>query len=255
MSAGATSPHPVAELDLELAQNAPATEFPATKRSVALPDDNDDPARSVSTILRGSREPFDHLDRLDVVPVDGPEHGVTVAAIDSLPVHEDERCIAQAADPQHRQHGSIRRDLGRSFGRERRCRRGARNYGEKHGPGDGSQSRNWALPSYTVDQHGQPPFEESGWLNEGRDGHGELLAARAEVEQKLGWVDGLGPKGPTNPKIKGFVLGRYARKKIDPQTLERPAGFESTSMTDPEGKSSESLENREGPEVKGFQRF
>ncbi|MCA8924457.1 MAG: hypothetical protein KDD82_21785 [Planctomycetes bacterium] len=81
-----------------------------------------------------------------------------------------------------------------------------------------------------------------------------------EAEEKLGWVDGLGPAGVSNPKVKGFVLGRYARKKIDPATLERPAGYESTSLADSEHKPSEeelkkALEDREGPEVKGFQRF
>ncbi|MBL4846288.1 MAG: hypothetical protein JKY65_12235 [Planctomycetes bacterium] len=47
------------------------------------------------------------------------------------------------------------------------------------------------------------------------------------------WVDGCGPAGATNPKVKGFILGRYRKKKIDPATLQRPDGYESTARTAP----------------------
>lgn len=43
----------------------------------------------------------------------------------------------------------------------------------------------------------------------------------------MDWVDGFGPTGPKNPKIKGFTLGRYRKKKVDPSTLERPDNYES----------------------------
>ena len=42
------------------------------------------------------------------------------------------------------------------------------------------------------------------------------------------WIDGFGPSGPTNPKVKGFMLGRYRKKKVDPSTLERPDNYERT---------------------------
>lgn len=59
------------------------------------------------------------------------------------------------------------------------------------------------------------------------DESGRLAASGKE----LGWIDGLGPAGgPRNPKVKGFVLGRFQRKRIDPSTLERPKGYESTAL-------------------------
>ncbi|MGE0712166.1 MAG: hypothetical protein AB7N76_29765 [Planctomycetota bacterium] len=45
------------------------------------------------------------------------------------------------------------------------------------------------------------------------------------------WIDGMGPAGPRNPKVKGFVLGRYQRKRVDPSTLQRPEGYERTNMS------------------------
>lgn len=42
------------------------------------------------------------------------------------------------------------------------------------------------------------------------------------------WVDGFGPSGPTNPKVKGFMLGRYRKKRVDPSTLQRPENYEAT---------------------------
>jgi hypothetical protein len=52
--------------------------------------------------------------------------------------------------------------------------------------------------------------------------------------EQLDWVDGMGPAGPRNPKIKGFMLGRYQRKRIDPRTLQRPEGYERTGAGDGE---------------------
>ena len=83
----------------------------------------------------------------------------------------------------------------------------------------------------------------------------ERQAADPEAEARLGWVDGMGPKGPTNPKVKGFILGRYKRKKIDPSTLQRPKGYEKTQLADHEETSQDELEDRKGPEVKGFQKY
>lgn len=51
-----------------------------------------------------------------------------------------------------------------------------------------------------------------------------------EQNKALGWIDGIGPAGPTNPKVKGFMLGRYWTKKVDPNTLQKPGGYESTSL-------------------------
>tara|TARA_B100000965_G_scaffold363750_1_gene346763 strand:+ start:393 stop:806 length:414 start_codon:yes stop_codon:yes gene_type:complete len=57
------------------------------------------------------------------------------------------------------------------------------------------------------------------------------LAANGE---KLDFIDGFGPQGPKNPKIKGFVLGRYQRKRVDPRTLQRPENYERTHAAPPE---------------------
>ena len=53
--------------------------------------------------------------------------------------------------------------------------------------------------------------------------------APAANGKNLDWIDGMGPAGPRNPKVKGFVLGRFTKKRIDPNTLQRPANFEPTS--------------------------
>ena len=47
--------------------------------------------------------------------------------------------------------------------------------------------------------------------------------APAANGQVLDWVDGMGPAGPRNPKVKGFMLGRFTKKRHDPRTLQRPA--------------------------------
>ncbi|MDC3379328.1 hypothetical protein OAX78_03500 [Planctomycetota bacterium] len=61
-------------------------------------------------------------------------------------------------------------------------------------------------------------------------------AKAAAAAKKMGWVEGLGPAGPTNPKIKGFVLGRFRKKRLDPRTLQRPEGYEShTQKSGPSG--------------------
>lgn len=50
---------------------------------------------------------------------------------------------------------------------------------------------------------------------------------------KLDWIDGMGPAGYKNPKVKGFVLGRFKKAKVDPKDLQRPAGYEATARTGP----------------------
>lgn len=60
-------------------------------------------------------------------------------------------------------------------------------------------------------------------------------AEAAEIDEQnkaLGWVDGMGPSGPSNPKVKGFMLGRYWTKKVDPKTLQKPKGYEQTALDD-----------------------
>jgi hypothetical protein len=40
------------------------------------------------------------------------------------------------------------------------------------------------------------------------------------------WIEGLGPASAPNPKVKGFILGRYKKQRHDPKALERPDGYE-----------------------------
>lgn len=91
----------------------------------------------------------------------------------------------------------------------------------------------------------------------------EARAEEARVEEaakKMGWIDGLGPVGPKNPKVKGFVLGRFWPKKIDPSTLEKPKGYESTTQPGAKGPAvdrpptpKEELDKR--PRPRGIQRY
>lgn len=53
-----------------------------------------------------------------------------------------------------------------------------------------------------------------------------------EAAQKMGWVDGFGFVGPNNPKVKGFILGRARKKRVDPRALEKPKNFERTQLTE-----------------------
>jgi hypothetical protein len=58
-------------------------------------------------------------------------------------------------------------------------------------------------------------------------------AKNDEAAKKMGWVDGFGFTGAVNPKVKGFVLGRSRKKKIDVKELKKPGNFESHRMDDP----------------------
>ncbi len=46
---------------------------------------------------------------------------------------------------------------------------------------------------------------------------------------KSSWIEGLGPASAPNPKVKGFILGRYKKQRVDPATLEKPEGYETMS--------------------------
>lgn len=56
------------------------------------------------------------------------------------------------------------------------------------------------------------------------------------------WIDGFGPAGPSNPKVKGFLLGRYRKKKVDPSTLAKPEGYEATYRKEAEEKTQAEVE-------------
>lgn len=88
----------------------------------------------------------------------------------------------------------------------------------------------------------------------------EQEAEKAQAAQdELGWEEGLGPQGPTNPKVKGFVLGRYWYKKTDPSQLEKPKGFQKTRLTeeppptDREPTPEEEL--KQFPKPKGMRKY
>ena len=68
------------------------------------------------------------------------------------------------------------------------------------------------------------------------------------------WVDGLGPVGALkDPKLpRGFVRGRYEQRAIDPDSLDRPAGYEHTKLNKakPDASADQPLQRPQG-----FQRF
>jgi hypothetical protein len=85
----------------------------------------------------------------------------------------------------------------------------------------------------------------------------EQQSAQQQLALKdSGWIEGIGPPAenvdPTKPE--GFTRGRYARKKYDPNSLQRPAGFERTKLTRG-GASDHSAEARRELKPHGFQRF
>lgn len=80
-------------------------------------------------------------------------------------------------------------------------------------------------------------------------------AAFDEAAKKMGWIDGIGYTGATNPKVKGFIVGRARRKKIDPNALERPKGIESHRHDAPDAKPAEKKPTPPAPKPKGFNRY
>ncbi len=90
-----------------------------------------------------------------------------------------------------------------------------------------------------------------------REAEGEKNAKAQD--EALGWVEGLGPSGPANPKVKGFILGRYRRRRVDPKALQKPKGFQTHKRSDgPPGTERkptppEELEGRD--RVKGIQKY
>ena len=73
-----------------------------------------------------------------------------------------------------------------------------------------------------------------------------------EAAKKMGWIDGLGFVGAQNPKVKGFIVGRARKKKVDPNALEKPKGME-THRADakPEGAPAA----KPAPKPKGFNKY
>jgi hypothetical protein len=81
-------------------------------------------------------------------------------------------------------------------------------------------------------------------------------AAFDDAAKKMGWVDGLGFVGANNPKVKGFILGRAKKKKVDPSTLEKPKGMESHRAPATDKKPEEKKAPAKPPEKpKGFNRY
>ena len=74
-----------------------------------------------------------------------------------------------------------------------------------------------------------------------------------EAAKKMGWVDGLGFAGATNPKVKGFVLGRARKKKVDPAALEKPKNMETHRHDAPDAKPA--APTKPGPKPKNFNKF
>lgn len=77
-----------------------------------------------------------------------------------------------------------------------------------------------------------------------------------EAAKKMGWVDGIGYVGATNPKVKGFIVGRAKKKKVDPNALEKPKGMESHRADAPqEGKPAEKKPTPPAPKPKNYNRY
>lgn len=71
----------------------------------------------------------------------------------------------------------------------------------------------------------------------------------------MGWIEGIGPASEVHDpsKPRGFSRGRYERKAFDPNSIQRPAGYERTKLTREGASSSEAA--KKAPKVQGFQRF
>lgn len=80
-------------------------------------------------------------------------------------------------------------------------------------------------------------------------------AAFDDAAKKMGWVDGLGFVGATNPKVKGFVLGRARRKKVDPATLEKPKGMESHRAAPVKAEEKKAAPVKPPEKPKGFNKY
>ncbi len=91
--------------------------------------------------------------------------------------------------------------------------------------------------------------EKKASEKEAADGEKAFDAAK----EQLGWVDGIGPAGHNNPKVKGFVLGRYKKKKVDVNELEKPKGFEKHRADKPEGEQQKPVDP--APKPKKFNKY
>jgi hypothetical protein len=78
-----------------------------------------------------------------------------------------------------------------------------------------------------------------------------------EAAKKMGWVDGLGFVGHQNPKVKGFILGRAKKKKVDPKGLERPKGMETHrhDIVPPGAEKPAEKKVEPAPKPKNIQRY
>lgn len=87
----------------------------------------------------------------------------------------------------------------------------------------------------------------------------KLQAAQDEANKKMGWIDGIGYMGATNPKVKGFIVGKARRKKVDPNELpEKPKGFEShrADAEEEEGEKKPAPAPEKPPQKpKGYSRY
>ncbi len=91
---------------------------------------------------------------------------------------------------------------------------------------------------------------------EAKDKASKDEAAFDEAAKKMGWIDGIGYVGATNPKVKGFIVGRARRKKVDPNSLERPKGIETHRHDAPDAaKPAEQKPAPPAPKPKGFNRY
>lgn len=104
------------------------------------------------------------------------------------------------------------------------------------------------------------PFEE---FRRKKQKEKELAKLQANEVQRneaaaaqMGWIEGIGPASnePHDPnKPRGFTRGRYVTRDVDPNSIQRPAGFQSTKLA-PDG----SLEDNKPAQVqkpRNFQRF
>lgn len=106
-------------------------------------------------------------------------------------------------------------------------------------PGSGA----YRLPPREPEPAGHDPFEEFRRKKQAEEMHelgtnNEFMRQMAEQAElaELGWVEGLGPGGESHdPKLpQGYIRGRYQTKAVDPNQIQRPAGYEKTALRDDE---------------------
>lgn len=84
----------------------------------------------------------------------------------------------------------------------------------------------------------------------------KLQAAQDEANKKMGWVDGIGYMGATNPKVKGFIVGKARKKKVDPNDLpDKPKGYESHRAEEPEDGKKPAAPAKPPEKPKNYNRY